>query len=114
MGEVTGGVVLWNEEEGWGVLRSPAVPGDVWAHFSAIEGPPGSYRTLGEGDDVVFTWEAAEQDGFAYRAVAVREAGSPAGGGDTEFQTNDEAYRSTLEITFDDDGDPQGMGNSPT
>jgi hypothetical protein len=33
---VDGTVKLWNDDEGWGVLASPQVPGDVWAHFSHI------------------------------------------------------------------------------
>lgn len=102
MDEVTGTVVRWNDEEGWGVLSSPEVPGEVWAHFSAVEAPPGRYRALDAGEAVRFTWERAMQDGFAYRAVSVRPEGTTADPGTGEAEEDSAAYRSVLEITFDD------------
>lgn len=66
---VTGHVVSWDDEGGWGVLRSQDLPEDCWASFSHIrmEG----YRVLVPGQAVRFDWEAFEQDGHAYRAVEV-------------------------------------------
>ncbi|WP_068921390.1 cold-shock protein [Planobispora rosea] len=101
MDEVTGTVVSWDGEEGWGVLASPGVPGEVWVHFSAIEAPPGRYCTLNEGEEVLFTWEHAMQDGFACRAVAVTRQGTAAGPGAGEVEEDTAAYSSSLEIIFD-------------
>lgn len=69
----TRGIVhLWNDEEGWGVIHSPATPGGCWAHFSCVSVP--GYRTLTPGSAVDFDWELFDQDGYAYRAVDVRPA----------------------------------------
>jgi CspA family cold shock protein len=62
-------VRVWHDEEGWGVLDSPETPGGCWAHFSAIEMP--GFRALSVGQVVALEWEAAEQDGWHYRAVRV-------------------------------------------
>ncbi|WP_405870694.1 cold-shock protein [Streptomyces sp. NBC_00005] len=59
----------WHEEKDWGVLDSGETPGGCWAHFSAVEMP--GFRTLAVGQDVAVEWEAAEQDGYRYRAVRV-------------------------------------------
>ncbi|WP_030942224.1 cold shock domain-containing protein [Streptomyces sp. NRRL S-646] len=59
----------WDDEEGWGVLDSPETPGGCWAHLSAVEGE--GFRSLAAGEKVTLEWEAAEQDGFQYRAVRV-------------------------------------------
>ncbi|MEV0402844.1 cold shock domain-containing protein [Actinoallomurus sp. NPDC050550] len=57
------------------MLASPEVPGEVWAHFSSIRLPdPDAYRALNAREPVVFTWEEADQDGYAFRAVEVRPA----------------------------------------
>ena len=67
---MSAGVVReWAEDEGFGVIDSPDVPGGCWAHFSAIV--MDGYHTLAAGDRVAFTWEAGRQDGFAYRAILV-------------------------------------------
>jgi cold shock CspA family protein len=34
---VDGIVKTWDGDEGWGVLTSPDVPGEVFAHFSNID-----------------------------------------------------------------------------
>ncbi|MBW8484701.1 cold-shock protein [Actinomadura parmotrematis] len=73
---VTGTVKEWHDEDGWGVLTSPGVPGDVWAHFSMVR-TGGSYATLATGETVEFTWERGDQDGYAYRAIDVRRPGEP-------------------------------------
>ena len=63
-GPVQGHVVSWDEEAGWGVLASPEVPGEVWAHFSSIRLPdPDAFAALSPREPVLFTWEEADQDG---------------------------------------------------
>ncbi|SDS80949.1 cold-shock protein [Microlunatus soli] len=72
MKSVVGTVLNWNDEEGWGVLRSADVTSDVFAHFSelALDG----YRTVQPGQAVRFGCEHVPggQDGYDYRAVDVR------------------------------------------
>jgi len=69
----TRGIVReWHEEAGWGVIDSPETPGGCWAHFSSIVAV--GYRALRAGQPVGLEWEAADQDGFAYRATAVHAA----------------------------------------
>lgn len=43
-GPVEGTTRSWSDGEGWGVLASPDVDGEVWAHFSNIEAV--GYRSL--------------------------------------------------------------------
>jgi CspA family cold shock protein len=57
-------------EEGWGVIESEEVPGDVWAHYSMIEGD--GYRVPADGSLLEFRYEAARQDRWRYRATWVR------------------------------------------
>ena len=69
---VTGTVKTWSDDEGWGVLTSSDVPGEVWAHYSALEG--GGFRTLAPGERVRF--EVVDlgsplQDGYRYRAERI-------------------------------------------
>jgi cold shock protein len=68
---VEGIVKRWDEDEGWGVLSSPDVPGDVFAHFSDIVSE--GYRSLNDGERVRFDWEHYElgQNGYFYRATRV-------------------------------------------
>jgi cold shock protein len=69
---VRGTVKRWDEEAGWGVLSSPDVPGDVWAHFMHIEGD--GFRSLEQGEEVDFDCEHLPppgQDGYLYRATRV-------------------------------------------
>lgn len=68
-----GRVREWHDEEGWGVIDSPAAPGGCWAHYSAIE--MDGYRALAAGEEVEVDLEAADQDGYAYRALTVRVPG---------------------------------------
>ncbi|WP_018353623.1 hypothetical protein [Longispora albida] len=93
----TGQVLVWHDEDGWGVVRSPDVPGDVWVLWAAlrIEGA----RGLEPGAVVQFSWEEAAQDGFAYRAVEVFVEGRPAVY--PVSQLGGTAYRSQLSIEFD-------------
>jgi cold shock protein len=61
---------IWHVEEGWGVLTSPGVPSDVFAHFSEIEGE--GHGELYDGDSVGFQYRHAFQDGYAYLTTWVR------------------------------------------
>ena len=87
---VTSGKVKWfSDEEGWGVLTSDDVPGDVFVHFSHIDAD--GYRTLGAGEPVQFEWE--HYPSRARRLLLPRDAGSagdhqllePVGGGETPW-----------------------------
>ena len=67
--KVRGTVKTWSDEEGWGVLTSPEVPGDVFAHFSSISGS--GYRSLIPGGAVSFDYGNAVpggQDGCPFVA----------------------------------------------
>ncbi|GAA4864177.1 cold-shock protein [Saccharopolyspora cebuensis] len=67
-GEHVGRVRVWHTEYGWGVVE---VAGEeVWAHFSRLEAT--GFRALAEGDRVRLRVEAAEQDGYRWRATWVR------------------------------------------
>ena len=106
----------WRDDEGWGVLDSPATPGGCWAHYSAVA--TAGYRTLAAGQVVELDWEAAEQDGYAFRAVRVLPAGgsaapadsgaaAPADSGAADIEVTGPygpypPYASTLTITFDE------------
>jgi len=67
-----GTVKAWSEDEGWGILSSPDVPGDVFAHFSDIKG--GGYRTLAVGERVEFRFVRRPQDDYDFVATVVRRA----------------------------------------
>jgi cold shock protein len=69
---ITATVKFWNDEEGWGVLVSPEIGEDVWAHFSAIEAF--GYRELATGQTVTCKVEdlgEPVQDGYRFRASRV-------------------------------------------
>ena len=65
-----GSVKNWHPDLGWGVLTSPDVSGEIWAHFSAIEAS--GFRELHEGDRVEFRYHRAQQDGYGYVADSIR------------------------------------------
>ena len=65
-----GRVKFFRPEKGWGGIESDETPGDVWVHFSNIEGD--GYRELVAGEEVEFRYEAAQQDSWKYRATWVR------------------------------------------
>jgi CspA family cold shock protein len=65
----SGVVREYHADEGWEVIDGPTVPGGCWVHFSAIA--MDGYRQLTAGRRVSFRAEAAEQDGFGFRAVKV-------------------------------------------
>jgi cold shock protein len=65
-------VKIWNEDDGWGIITSSEVPGEVWAHFSHIDAE--GYRSLEVGERVQFKWlqlAPPGQDGYLYRATRV-------------------------------------------
>lgn len=96
-----GKVRVWHRDDGWGVIDSEVTPGGCWAGFSSVL--VAGLRSLENGQAVMFDFEAAEQDGFAFLAVAVWPAGQepvhipPITG-------RSAAYGSMLRIAFDDDG----------
>ncbi|MBM2620064.1 cold shock domain-containing protein [Actinoplanes sp. LDG1-06] len=97
MTTTTGTVRDWNADEGWGVLDSEATPGGCWAHFGAILAD--GYRALAAGQAVSFEFETADQDGYAFRAVAVWTGSErPPGPAPQPLST---AYTSTLHLEFD-------------
>jgi CspA family cold shock protein len=94
----SGFVRIWHDDEGWGVIDGPDVPGGCWTHFSAIA--QDGYRSLDAGQHVSFRSEAAAQDGYAHRATKVWTS-------DAEPPDDDPspspAYRSVLTLHFDDE-----------
>jgi CspA family cold shock protein len=89
-------------EQGWGIIDGPDVPGGCWVHFSAIV--MDGYRQLMCGQRVSFRAEAANQNGFTFRATKVW----PDGAEPTDppaVQKADTAYRSSLNLTFDQPDD---------
>lgn len=74
---VEGFVKSWDDDAGWGVVTSPDVPGELFAHFSSIDDV--GYRSLTPGEHVRFAWEPCPygQDGYFYRATRVHRPGLP-------------------------------------
>jgi CspA family cold shock protein len=67
------GTVKWfNEEKGFGFLSNDDGNGDVFVHFSAIQGQ--GFKTLTEGQKVTFDTEQDPKDSRKLRAVNVRVA----------------------------------------
>ena len=92
-------VRAWHAADGWGVLDSGETPGGCWVHVSHIDqdGQP----DLEVGDHVDLEFEAAEQDGYAYRAVRVLIPGrAPASHREAAPST---AYWSELTVDMDDE-----------
>ena len=92
-------VRLWDDEERWGVVDAPEVPGGCWTHFAAIEMP--GYRTLGVGEVVrVKRWSKTATP------TALSGVGRPADRpavvtGELVADGATAAHQSTLMITFD-------------
>ena len=64
------GTVKWfNEEKGFGFISNDDGSGDVFVHFSAIQG--NGFRTLAEGQKVSFETEPDPKDPNKLRAVNV-------------------------------------------
>ncbi|GAA4755128.1 hypothetical protein GCM10025783_30350 [Amnibacterium soli] len=68
-GHATATVTSWSDDEGWGVVEAPGLPGGCWVHFSAIQGP--GFHSLAVGSTVDIEWESTEQDGYHFRAVSL-------------------------------------------
>ncbi|MFF4776293.1 cold-shock protein [Microtetraspora fusca] len=102
-----GMVVFWNDVEGWGVLRSPDIPSDVFAHFSMISQPGGGYRALSPGESVLFTWEARRQDDYSFCAIEIFREGAVTISGpersDVSQPDSRSAYSSEIQIERDSD-----------
>ncbi|MBD0323312.1 MAG: cold shock domain-containing protein [Aldersonia sp.] len=65
----------WNVEEGWGVIDSEHTPGGAWASFSEVDDV--GFRSLTRGSQVSFEPKVAEQDGFHFRALQIRQLMPP-------------------------------------
>jgi cold shock protein len=65
---VDGECVRWDDDEGWGVLRSDDVESELFAHFADLNMP--GFGTLNAGDRVRFEVEPFPwgQDGYFFRA----------------------------------------------
>jgi CspA family cold shock protein len=68
---VRGTCESWDDDEGWGVVVSPDVPGRGFAHFSDIRDMDG-YRNLRPGQPVEFDLGRPGQDGCDYSVAWVR------------------------------------------
>ena len=67
------GTVKWfNEEKGFGFISNDNGSGDVFVHFSAIQGT--GFRTLAEGQKVTYDTEPDPKNSSKQRAVNVRLA----------------------------------------
>ena len=66
-----GTVKRWDDDEGCGVLVSPGVPGEVFTHFSCIDGQ--GYMSLNDGEHVHSraSLSRPQQDGYSFRATRV-------------------------------------------
>lgn len=105
----SGVVREFHEDEGWGVIEGPAVPGGCWVHFSVIA--MGGFRQLAAGQHVWFRAEAAEQDGFRFRAVKVWTEDVEPASPPRSQRSSEGAYRSRLVLTFDEPGGASELGN---
>lgn len=64
------GTVKWfNAEKGYGFISNDDGGGDVFVHFSAIQGT--GYRTLNEGQKVTYEVEPDPKNSSKMRAVDV-------------------------------------------
>jgi CspA family cold shock protein len=66
----SGTVKFFNTEKGYGFISNDDGSGDVFVHFSAIQSD--GFKTLKEGDKVVFDTEPDPKDSSKRRAVNAR------------------------------------------
>ena len=66
-----GTVKEWSDDDGWGVIVSPDLSGQVFAHHIHIRGQGDGFRTLSAGDPVEFEANDRGQDGCEYKALWV-------------------------------------------
>lgn len=83
-------------DDGWGVVVSHETPGGCWVQFSAIEVE--GFRQLAAGEPVLFEWEPATQDGYAFRATRCWPVGAEPAGRGVHVTGPSDAYGSTLLI----------------
>jgi len=69
----TGTVKWFNAEKGYGFISNDDGSGDVFVHFSAIQGT--GYRTLNEGQKVNYGVEPDPKNSSKMRAVEVTVIG---------------------------------------
>ena len=108
-----GDVREWDENQGFGVIESEDTPGGCWVWHASIV--MDGLHVLTAGERVSFTYEAAAQDGYNYRAVLVWppdvEPGTPpplqASSGPSA------AYQSTLTIRWPDGTVTTRTGDEP-
>lgn len=66
------GIVKWfNNAKGFGFITSEIFEGDIFAHFSAIEGD--GYRTLKMGQKVHFEFNHSNKGASAVRIVPIAD-----------------------------------------
>ncbi|MDF2838923.1 MAG: cold-shock DNA-binding protein family [Evtepia sp.] len=65
----TGTVKWFNADKGFGFIANENGSGDVFVHFSSIQG--NGFRTLEEGQKVSFDTEADPRDSKKLRAINV-------------------------------------------
>ncbi|WP_082574488.1 MULTISPECIES: cold-shock protein [unclassified Nocardioides] len=90
----------WSSEEGWGVIDSDATPGGCWVHFSAVR--VAGFRTFTAGSAVEFTYVAAPQTPFDFRAEAAWPTGEEPVDDAIVVRGPSAAYESHLSLRFDE------------
>ena len=69
-GSANGTVRLWNDENGWGVVDLPDLPGGCHVEASVVEGLDAA-QTLRAGQVVDVEWTTPGPDDYACRAIRV-------------------------------------------
>jgi len=69
-GKTSGTIRLWMDDEDWGVIDSPDLPGSCHAEISVVDGLEVG-AMLRAGQVVEVEWSAPGPDGYACRAVRV-------------------------------------------
>jgi CspA family cold shock protein len=101
MTSAPGKVRVWHDADGWGVIDSDATPGGCWAHCSAVL--VAGHRRLRAGQDVTFSFEVVEQDGYSFRAVEAWPSDQTPVRTSHEVTGPSAAYGSTVTLTLDGD-----------
>lgn len=96
-----GQVRVWHDGDGWGVIDSDATPGGCWTHYSSVL--VAGNKSLRTGQNVSFTFEPADQDGYSFRAVEAWPSDQTAVRTSHEVSGPSAAYSSTLVLTFYDE-----------
>ena len=84
------------------MIDSSETPGGCRAHYSTLVG----FGHTHVGQEVTFDYEAAQQDGYRFRATQVRPTGGVPDWPTVVVTGPTDAYRSTLTITFDEPDEP--------